>query len=263
MNYMSMDTNILPYGNILSPKKLGQAVRAKRKADGLTQAKAAALCGVGIRFISDLENGKPTAELGKTLSVLAGLGLTVDVRPKGLLNQRKVKPHQSALPNKINQTSDIYRKIVSALTDSYQKSSDLSSKVFNDLSKHRKDYYSLGISMEKYNDLTRNYKQILDLNSTMLSSLNNTQKIIDKLGVSKSTIDMVLVYFNNSVIECKDVLINLKLIRTTIKNLNLNSQHINILQASYKNNLKLSKNAIHELNILKDNSSDKTTKNDK
>ncbi|MFV1984607.1 MAG: helix-turn-helix domain-containing protein, partial [Thiohalomonadales bacterium] len=69
-----MNANILPYGNILSPTKLGQAVRTKRKADGLTQAKAAALCGVGVRFISDLENGKSTIELGKALSVLAGLG---------------------------------------------------------------------------------------------------------------------------------------------------------------------------------------------
>ena len=67
---------------VKSPAEIGQAVRKKRKKDGLTLADAAALCGVGYRFLSDLENGKPTAELGKTLQVLAALGLEVRVGPK-------------------------------------------------------------------------------------------------------------------------------------------------------------------------------------
>ena len=62
---------------------IGQAIRNRRKQDLLTLADTAALCGVGYRFLSDLENGKPTAELGKTLQVLGGLGIEVRIAPKG------------------------------------------------------------------------------------------------------------------------------------------------------------------------------------
>lgn len=54
---------------------LGIAVRQARKAHGLTQAGLAGLAGTGLRFISELERGKPSAELGKVLDVLAVLGL--------------------------------------------------------------------------------------------------------------------------------------------------------------------------------------------
>lgn len=73
----------LPFGNIASAEDLGRCVRAQRKAQGATQAEFAALCGVGVRFISELENGKPTMELGKALQVLRCLGLEVSVRPRG------------------------------------------------------------------------------------------------------------------------------------------------------------------------------------
>jgi hypothetical protein len=42
---------------------------------GLTQADLALTSGTGMRFISDLENGKPTCQIGKTLTVLKTLGL--------------------------------------------------------------------------------------------------------------------------------------------------------------------------------------------
>jgi HTH-type transcriptional regulator/antitoxin HipB len=67
---------------ITSPSDVGEQIRRKRKEDGLNLADAAALCGVGYRFLSDLENGKPTAELGKALQVLVGLGLEVYIGPK-------------------------------------------------------------------------------------------------------------------------------------------------------------------------------------
>lgn len=81
-------TNNLPYGNISSAEELGHCVRAQRKAQGATQAEFASLCGVGIRFISELENGKPTMELGKVLQVLKCLGLEVSVRPRGWNSRR-------------------------------------------------------------------------------------------------------------------------------------------------------------------------------
>jgi len=42
---------------------------------GLTQADLALTSGTGVRFISDLENGKPTCQIGKTLTVLKTLGV--------------------------------------------------------------------------------------------------------------------------------------------------------------------------------------------
>ncbi|MBK9519298.1 MAG: helix-turn-helix transcriptional regulator [Anaeromyxobacter sp.] len=73
----------IPYGNIDSPATLGLLVRRRRRADGLTQAQAAGLCGVGTRFLGELERGKETAELGKVLQVLRGLGLDVAIVPRG------------------------------------------------------------------------------------------------------------------------------------------------------------------------------------
>ncbi len=59
----------------LTPSELGRTVKTKRKALGLTQAELALTSGTGMRFISDLENGKPTCQIGKTLTVLKTLGL--------------------------------------------------------------------------------------------------------------------------------------------------------------------------------------------
>ena len=66
---------------------IGTAVRKKRKEDGLTLADAAALCGVGYRFMSDLENGKATVQLGKVLQVLTALGLDVTIEARKWPNE--------------------------------------------------------------------------------------------------------------------------------------------------------------------------------
>jgi len=62
---------------IKDSKGLGRVIRDQRKTTGLTQLDAAGLCGVGERFLSELERGKPTVELGKVLQVLNRLGLHV------------------------------------------------------------------------------------------------------------------------------------------------------------------------------------------
>jgi HTH-type transcriptional regulator / antitoxin HipB len=73
----------LPFGQISTAEDIGRCVRAQRKSQGATQAEFAALCGVGVRFISELENGKPTMALGKVLQVLKCLGLELNIRPRG------------------------------------------------------------------------------------------------------------------------------------------------------------------------------------
>ena len=67
---------------LTSAKALGKAIRDARTKMGLRQAEAALLCGVGIRYLSDLENGKATARLEQALKVIAGLGLALTIGPK-------------------------------------------------------------------------------------------------------------------------------------------------------------------------------------
>lgn len=59
----------------MTPKDLGTAIRKARRQQGLRQDQLAAAANVGVRFIVDLEAGKPTAQMGKTLTVLKALGL--------------------------------------------------------------------------------------------------------------------------------------------------------------------------------------------
>ena len=68
---------------IKDPIELGRIVVEKRKSDCLTQAQLAALSGVGVRFVGELERGKPTTRLDKILKVLNGLGLNLTVKSRG------------------------------------------------------------------------------------------------------------------------------------------------------------------------------------
>jgi len=57
-------------------------IAAMRKAAGLTQAQLAKRAGVGLRFIRELEQGKPTVRLDKVNRVLELLGHELYVRRK-------------------------------------------------------------------------------------------------------------------------------------------------------------------------------------
>ncbi|MBQ0071787.1 MAG: helix-turn-helix transcriptional regulator [Spirochaetales bacterium] len=63
----------------MTTEELGVIIHSRRKELRLTQREAAQGCHVGTRFLSDLENGKETVELGKTLNVIHGLGLQLRV----------------------------------------------------------------------------------------------------------------------------------------------------------------------------------------
>ena len=56
---------------IHSVAELGAALRAERKALGLNQADLALAAGVGLRFVVELEAGKPTVQLMRVLRVIA------------------------------------------------------------------------------------------------------------------------------------------------------------------------------------------------
>jgi transcriptional regulator with XRE-family HTH domain len=72
-----------PYGRVASVEELGLKIRSKRKHLGLTLKYVAGLSGIGIRYLSELERGKKTIELGKALRVMNSLGLDLFVKPKG------------------------------------------------------------------------------------------------------------------------------------------------------------------------------------
>jgi len=59
---------------ISEPVELGNAIRFARKRLDLTQSQLALAAGVGVRFIGELEAGKPTVRLGLALTVLKSLG---------------------------------------------------------------------------------------------------------------------------------------------------------------------------------------------
>ncbi len=73
--------------SVKNPKEIGALIRQARKQAKLKQAEAAAMCGVGTRFLSDLENGKPTLHLGKTLQVLKAFGLVIMIKKKELTDE--------------------------------------------------------------------------------------------------------------------------------------------------------------------------------
>jgi HTH-type transcriptional regulator/antitoxin HipB len=75
--------DISPYGKVRDVGQVGAAIRKKRRDIGMRQAELAALAGVGVRFLSELENGKASAEIGKVLQVLHRLGLDLLIQLRG------------------------------------------------------------------------------------------------------------------------------------------------------------------------------------
>jgi HTH-type transcriptional regulator / antitoxin HipB len=65
---------------------IGSTIRDERKALGLRQDELAAASGVGLRFLVELERGKPTVQMSKVLDVLAALGCELQIRkPDGTI----------------------------------------------------------------------------------------------------------------------------------------------------------------------------------
>lgn len=78
--------------NIQNPEQLGSTVRARRKQLKVTQKELAMACGTGLRFIVDLEKGKPTCQIGKLLHVIQALGLRVRIYVPDVDTAEREKP---------------------------------------------------------------------------------------------------------------------------------------------------------------------------
>jgi y4mF family transcriptional regulator len=86
---MSSNAPDLPLGHFISTDtpirssiELGAVIREQRKRLALKQLDLAGLGNTGNRFIVEVENGKPTAQIQKVLDLLDLLGLELVVRAK-------------------------------------------------------------------------------------------------------------------------------------------------------------------------------------
>jgi len=68
---------------IKDSKTFGAAIRIYRKHQGASQVQLAAVANTGVRFIGDLENGKPTVQLDKALRVASILGIKIETADFG------------------------------------------------------------------------------------------------------------------------------------------------------------------------------------
>lgn len=75
-----LPTSEPPAVEIQSPDDLGLLIRKARERRNQSQQNFADLAGVGRRFVSELENGKATLELGKVLKVMRAAGLSIFAR---------------------------------------------------------------------------------------------------------------------------------------------------------------------------------------
>lgn len=67
----------------IDSKSFGSALRQRRKELHYTQAFLAEVSGFSVSFISDLENGKDTAELGRAIRLANLLGMDCSLNVRG------------------------------------------------------------------------------------------------------------------------------------------------------------------------------------
>lgn len=73
---------------IQSVEKIGQYIRNVRRELGVTQKDLALTAGTGVRFIIELEQGKPTCQIGKMLQVLQVLGIQFNLSRDDVDNEK-------------------------------------------------------------------------------------------------------------------------------------------------------------------------------
>jgi len=65
----------------VTPREIGKIVRDTRRKLKVTQKDLALTSGTGLRFVIELEKGKPTCEIGKALTVVQTLGIRITLTP--------------------------------------------------------------------------------------------------------------------------------------------------------------------------------------
>src|SRR4029077_7725438 len=76
---MHNDESTVDHGSVETASSFGLMVRSRRKALNMRQDQLALVAGVGRRFVIDLEAGKPSCQLGRSLLVAKALGLDLAI----------------------------------------------------------------------------------------------------------------------------------------------------------------------------------------
>ncbi|HEU5281593.1 MAG TPA: type II toxin-antitoxin system Y4mF family antitoxin [Gammaproteobacteria bacterium] len=67
---------------VKSSKEIGLMIKKRRKSAKVTQRTLAAASGTGLKFIVELEQGKPTCQIQKVMTVLNTLGLRMIIEER-------------------------------------------------------------------------------------------------------------------------------------------------------------------------------------
>ena len=81
--FYTLSTGVNKEMTITDAASFGKALRERRRELGYTQNYLAEFTGFSVSFISDLERGKSTAELGKSLYLANMLGLDLTLSARG------------------------------------------------------------------------------------------------------------------------------------------------------------------------------------
>lgn len=65
--------------DIIDTKSIGEGIRKARTRLNVTQKDLSLASGIGLRFIIELEKGKPTCQIGKALEIAHALGLKLEM----------------------------------------------------------------------------------------------------------------------------------------------------------------------------------------
>lgn len=65
----------------LTPKLLGQAIKARRTQSNLSLENAAALCGVAKQTLMNIEHGQSHSQFSSVLQICAALGIKLSILP--------------------------------------------------------------------------------------------------------------------------------------------------------------------------------------
>ena len=63
-----------------SMAEIAEMVRNERKRQGATQVELSQMANVGVRFLRDVEDGKPSVHFDKLMRILTVLGISMDIR---------------------------------------------------------------------------------------------------------------------------------------------------------------------------------------
>lgn len=74
---MGGDGNAIDRAALSAAAAFGETIRSRRKALKLRQDQLALATGVGRRFLIELEGGKPSCQLGRSLLVAQALGISL------------------------------------------------------------------------------------------------------------------------------------------------------------------------------------------